>query len=181
MSVVGGIIRAYVVIVNRLLLQLILPQGVIVLSSPKVSIQQLTLQDPVRSLQANSTTVPTSSALCCVNVRTPVLLQTAWTTVYKTCSPNKSKEIQIIFDTRSQRSYNTEAVKNHLSLAPISTETMVIKGFGAENQGQQVCDVVMVGIMLKNEQSLEMSFLSVSIICDPVPNQSITFVCDSYD
>ena len=111
--------------------------------------------------------------LHCV-VRAPVLLQTARTTVYKLGNPDKNKQVWIIFDTGSQRSYT---VKRHLSLNPVSTETMINKNFGVENQGQQVCEVVKVGMSLKNGQSLEMSFLSVPLICEPISNQPVMFVC----
>ena len=36
-------------------------------------------------------------------------------------------------------------------------------------------------MMLKNGQNLEMLFLSVPLICDPIPNQPTIFVCNSYD
>ena len=101
-------------------------------NSPQ-GLQQPMLQDAARPFPANNTTVPTSFALCCVDARAPVLLQTARTTLYKFCSPDKCKEVWIIFDTGNQRSYITEAVKNHLSLTSISTKT---KGFRAENQSQ---------------------------------------------
>ena len=54
---------------------------------------------------------------------------------------------------------------------------MIIKTFGVENQGQQVCKVVKVGMSLKNGQSLEISFLFVPLTCEPILNQSVTFVC----
>ena len=72
-------------------------------------IQQPTLPTPAGP--ASNVNIPTSSSLCCVNVRAPVLLQTAWTTAYKLGNPDKNKEVRIIFDTGSQRSYITEAVK----------------------------------------------------------------------
>jgi len=57
----------------------------------------------------------------------------------------------------------------------------MIKTFGMENQGQQVCEVVKVGINLKNERSLEMSFLVVPLICEPIFNQPIILAYDSYN
>ena len=56
---------------------------------------------------------------------------------------------------------------------------MIIKTFGVENQGQQVCEVPEVGMNLKNGQSLKMSFLSVPLICNPISNQPVTFVCNN--
>ena len=53
---------------------------------------------------------------------------------------------------------------------------MIIKTFGVENQGQQVCEVVKVGMNLKNGQSLK---ISVPLICEPISNQPVTFVCSN--
>jgi len=75
-------------------------------------------------------------------MKAPVLLQTARTTVYNLGDPANSKEVRIILDTGSQRSYITESVKEHLSLVPVGTETMIINTFGVENQYRQVCDIV---------------------------------------
>ena len=40
---------------------------------------------------------------------------------------------------------------------------------------QQECEVVEVGMNLKNGQS----FLSVPLICEPISNQPVTFVCNN--
>ena len=113
-------------------------------------------------------------------MKAPVLLQTARTTVYNLGNPANSKEVRIILDIGSQKSYVTESGKEHLSLVPVGTETMIIKTFGVENQYRQVCDIVKVGMNLRNGYNLEMSFLSVTLICEPIPNQPTTFVCSIY-
>ena len=114
--------------------------------------------------------------MCCVGVKTSVLLQTAKTTVYKIDNPERTRVVRIIFDSGSQRSYITDRVRHHLSLEPIHTETMVIKTFGSKNQTKQACDVVRVG----NRSSLELSFLSVPLICEPLSNQPIALATNSY-
>ena len=130
---------------------------------------------------SNSTnvTIPTSSSLCCIDVKAPVLLQTACMMVHNLGNPDNSKEVWLILDTRSQRSYITESVMEHLSLIPVSSETMIIKTFGVKSHGRQACDVVKVGMSLKNGHSLEMSFLFVPLICEPISNQPTTFVCSN--
>ena len=133
------------------------------------------------SLPVTNVTVPTSSSMCCFNMRTPVLLQTARTSVYNLGNPENSKEVRILFDTGSQRSYITESVKKHLNLNAVSTETMIIKTFGMEGEGQQVCDVVKVGMNLKNRQTVDLLFLSVPLICEPISNQPTTFVYSKYN
>jgi len=106
-------------------------------------------------------------------MKAPVLLQTACTTVYNLGNPANSKEVRIILDTGSQRSYITETVKEHLSLVPVGTETMIIKMFGVETQCQQVCDVLKVGMNLRNEYNLQISFLSVSLYVNPFPTRQL--------
>ena len=54
---------------------------------------------------ANTTvSVPVSTTMCCVGMKTPVLLQTGKTTVYNIDGPKRIKEVRIIFDSGSQRS-----------------------------------------------------------------------------
>ena len=47
-------------------------------------------------------TLPISPSLCYVNVRSPVLLQTARTTVYKLDNPDKNKAVRFIFTLQKQ-------------------------------------------------------------------------------
>lgn len=134
------------------------------------------------SVQANQPNVhaPTSTTMYCVDAGTPVLLQTAQASVYKIDNPGKSRRVRIIFDSGSQRSYITDRVKNQLLLQPIRTETMLIKTFGAENQNNKACEVVELGVHLRNGRGLNMSFLSVPLICEPISSQPIAFATDIY-
>ena len=155
---------AFVVKVNQGFLWLML--------QPKTTVLSINRALPISPGPASNVNVPTSSSLCCVNVRAPVLLQTARTTV------------AIQTKTRQSGSYSTlgardPTLQRQLTLNPVSTETMIIKTFGVKNQGQQVCEVVKVGMNLKNGQSLKMSFLSVPLICEPISNQPVTFVCSN--
>ena len=75
--------------------------------------------------------------MCCVGMKTPVLLQTAITTVYNIDDPKKTKEVRIIFDIGSQRSYITDKVREHLLLRSSHAEIMLLKTFGSENHTKQ--------------------------------------------
>ena len=57
---------------------------------------------------------------------------------------------------------------------------MLIKTFGAENQNKQACEVVELGVHLRNGRGLNMSFLSVPLICEPISSQPIAFATDTY-
>ena len=94
--------------------------------------------------------------------------------------PERTKEVRIIFDSGSQRSYITDRVKQYLSLKSIHTETMVIKTFGSESQAKQTCDVVKLGVKLRSGGSMELLFLSVPLICEPLSSQPIALATNIY-
>ena len=111
---------------------------------------------PTNGAQKNAS-IPVSTAMCSVGVKTPVLLQTAKTTVYKIGDPERTRVV-------CQRSYITDRIRHHLSLEPSHTETMVIKTFGSENQTKQACDVVRLGMTLS----------------EPLSNQPIALATNNY-
>jgi len=123
---------------------------------------------------------PTTLSLHCVSTKVPVLLQTARADVFRVGNPQIRKEARIVFDSGSQRSYITRDLASALSLSSGHFETMMIKTFGSQTELRQVCGVVMLGLMLKNGRSLKLSFLSVPLICEPLTNQPITHVKESY-
>ena len=127
-----------------------------------------------------SNPVVTTASLYCVDVSTPVLLQTARASVFKVNNPNDTREVRVIFDCGSQRSYITNELKNYLMLDPVCTETLLIKTFGAENRGRQVCDVVDLEVALQAGGSMRMSFLAVPSICEPISGQAFTYAIDTY-
>ena len=122
-----------------------------------------------------------TTSMYCGVAKIPVLLQTARACVFKIGSPNKTIEIRAIFDSGSQRSYITNKVKETLKLDSRSTETMLIKTFGSTRSGKQVCDVVSVGMILKNGGTLELSLLPVPLICEPLSGQPVTYVRENYE
>ena len=58
-------------------------------------------------------------------------------------------------------------------------ETMAIKTFGIASQNQQVCEVVKTGINLRDGKGLEISILSVPLICNHISNQPIALAIES--
>ena len=90
-------------------------------------------------------------------------------------------EVRVIFDSGSQRSYITNSMRKLLNLHSRSTETMLIKTFGSTKNNKQICDVVSVGMLLKNGGVLELSLRTVPLICEPVSGQPVLQVIESYD
>ena len=109
-----------------------------------------------------------TTSMYCGSTKVPVLLQTARAHVFKIGFPKATREVRIIFDSGSQRSYVTDNVRKLLNLESKSTETMIIKTFGSTKTNRQACDVVAVGMLLKNGGKLELSFLTVPLICEPL-------------
>jgi len=57
---------------------------------------------------------------------------------------------------------------------------MLIGTFGYQLEANQVCDVVSLGIVLKDGQSLQLSFLIVPLICEPLTGQPTLYAAESY-
>ena len=123
---------------------------------------------------------PTTSALHCVTTKVPVLLQTARAMVFKISDARMKTEARIMFDNGSQRSYITKALAGTLSLNPRHTETMVIRTFGSQSETKQVCKLVSLGVVLRDGRSLQLSFLTVPFICEPLTSQSIMYAKENY-
>ena len=128
-----------------------------------------------------STTTPTTSSLHCVTAKISVLLQTARAMVFKTSDAEMRTEARIMFDNGSQRSYVTNTLAETLSLTSKHTETMVIKTFGCRSEAKQICDVVSMGIALRNGQSIQLSFLTVPLISEPLTSQPIMYAKENCD
>jgi len=58
---------------------------------------------------------------------------------------------------------------------------MLIKTFGSDKGSKQLCDVVSLGLNLHNGGAIQLSFLSVPLICDPLSDQPITHAVESYE
>ena len=60
------------------------------------------------------------------------------------------------------------------------TETMVIKSFGSQSETKQVCELVSLGITPRQGLSLQLSFLTVPFICEPLTSQLIMYARENY-
>ena len=92
-----------------------------------------------------------------------------------------SLDVRLIFDSGSQRSYVTDKVKSLLSLDCQCVKTMLIKTFGSEKRSKQLCEVVLLCLSTHDGGAIQLSFLSVPIICDPLSDQPIAHAMKNYD
>ena len=115
-----------------------------------------------------------------IDVRTPVLLQTARAVVYKPGAPAVAQTTRIIFDTGSQRSYIASRVRNTLELLTERTETLVVKTFGSKAGFPQACDIVNVALKTRSGDDMVIPLLTVPTICEPFSGQPVTLASQRY-
>ena len=70
----------------------------------------------------------------------------------------------------------TARLVDSLSLNCHHTETMIIKAFKSSRGNKRACKVVHIGLKLKEGGMLELSLLSVPLICESFSCQPITYV-----
>ena len=86
----------------------------------------------------------------------------------------------MMFNNGSKRSYVTNNLVRQLSLNSKCSEAMIIRTFGSHQDTWQVCDIVSLGIALKNGGRVELPFLSVPLICEPLTSQPILYANENY-
>ena len=134
------------------------------------------VQPPVTSGHTPSTT----ARLYCVNGDTPVLLQTAQAYVHRPADPACGIPIRLMLDGGSQRSYITKRVQEALGLETVNTEVVNIKTFGSEITRIQTVDVVTASIHSKEGNHINILFLTVPLICEPLSCQPVAHTKQQY-
>ena len=151
--------------------------------TPTNNVGQTTTDQPQGTVQpsrAAVTTLATTSSMSCIVTKIPVLLQIAMTQIFRANNSNMRTNARIMFDNGSQRSYVTNNLVRQLSLNSRCSEAMIIWTFGSHQDTMQVCDIVSLGIALKNGGRVELLFLSVPLICEPLTSQSILYANENY-
>ena len=107
-----------------------------------------------------------------------VLLQTAKATATD-LNDLSFANIQIMFDSGSQRVYVNEHLKQILNLKTLRTEKLILKTFGNEKPSEKLFDVVKIKLNgVKKDFVTEA--LVVPQICSPITNQMVTRVSQNY-
>ena len=85
-----------------------------------------------------------------------------------TLSSAKHRDVRIILDTGSQRSYVTGGLCEQLKLRPVGTEYLAINTFGKANAQPQKCELVQIEIKgHQNKKSVFITACVVPMICPP--------------
>lgn len=128
---------------------------------------QPTLNPAAPSFESTNTTL-------CPSRMKNILLQTARARVYNPSYPNLVKELRVLLDGGSQRSYITERARGLLKLEAAGEKRLSIATFGAAREPPKVCTIVKVGMELRDHPHLYPSLLVVPMICEPLVGQSIS-------
>ena len=116
--------------------------------------------------------ISTATTLCS-DKGEAILLQTACTTVHNPSDPQFWIEVQLLFDSGSQKSYITEQAKRLLSLEPTGEQLLSIATFVSSREQMNVCKIVNVGMCLRGYPPMLVSLYVVPTICDPLVSQPI--------
>ena len=108
-----------------------------------------------------------------IDVRTPVLLQTATVAAYCVDRPADTIKIRLILDSGSQKSYVSTRLKDALRLTVQQSVAVSIRTFGSEMEKTQKCDVVKLGLKARTGADLEISLYVVPLICEPLSGQPL--------
>lgn len=115
---------------------------------------------------------PTSTTCnCCHTLHSSdkaVLPQTARVVVFNPAQPRRQREVTLIHDNGSQRSYVTESVRQWLLLETKSRKALSIMTFSIDSEKSQWCDVVEVGIKTRRDGNRNLTLLTTPLICEPI-------------
>lgn len=113
--------------------------------------------------------------------KTGILLQTAHASVSNPNAGEQSKNVRLILDLGSQKSYITENLRRELNLPSVSTETLVVKTFGNTTETARTCDIVQTCIRGTNSDlNIYVSCYAVPVICSPLACQPVQFASSHY-
>ena len=87
---------------------------------------------------------------------------------------------QVIFDSRSQRSYITSKTGEQLKLPTVGKETLLIKTFGDNSASVKECDIVQLCIRTIDAMSVYATTYAVPVIYSTVSNQEIQSAVECY-
>jgi len=120
-------------------------------------------------IEPSTTDATAANTTNSIKEKKTILLQTA-RAVASDLDGSKELNIPILFDSGSQRSYITEAIKIKLGLRSIKKEKLHLYTFGNNKYQTQMCDTVKVLIKkLGGDEVVKVEVLCFPTICTPLP------------
>ena len=90
------------------------------------------------------------------------------------------KNILLLLDSGSQRSYISEKLRNELNLPTLRRERLFIKTFGNSNSKCKNVDIVPLNVITSNK-TITIEAICAPDICDPLTNQNVKAVSTNYN
>ena len=95
-------------------------------------------------------------------------MQTAQAYISAPGNERNEKNIRVLFDGGSQRTYVTEQLKTTQNLPIVRSENLVIKTFGTDNVEMKQCDVVKLVLKNRNKTfEIKVDALVTPLMCSP--------------
>ena len=104
------------------------------------------------------------------------LLQLARVFAFNLNEPGNRMELYVLLDSGSQCSYITHSACQRLGLASLGTKSVSIMTFGSRVEHCTECNVVKLGLELKNGAHIELKLLSVNHICEPLVYEAVDLI-----
>ena len=109
-----------------------------------------------------------------MGAREGIFLQTAGPLAFNVDQPNRVINVHVLMDSGSQCSHITSKASRRLRLNSLGNkEALSIMTFGSKKECQTNCEVVKVGLRVRNEKPVELKLLTVDHICEPIANAAI--------
>ena len=122
----------------------------------------------------------TPAATLWVNSVQTVMLQTAQAQVFNHEHPQTSQQTCIVLDSGSQCSYVPERITKELDLPSQGRQMMRIVTFGVQGDQPQPCELVKLGVTLKDGDMICLSLLTVPFICEPLTRQPVSLCQEQF-
>ena len=123
---------------------------------------------------------PTSLTTNFSSNKNNVLLQMATANVSNLTSNPISEDVQIVFDSGSQRTYVSDSLRKRLKLQTIRTERIVINTFGNDEIRAQDTDIVLMKLFTDSKIFFVEAICS-PIICTDLASQNQNFASKEYE
>ena len=127
-------------------------------------------QEPSPSGATETSTTRATTTAATLRKKGTVLLQTA-RAVASNADGTKTKDVRILFDNGSQRSYVTNTLKSQLNLGTMKKETLHLNTFGEQNYRKQDCDMVKIHLTKPGCEEIEICALGFPVICSSLPSK----------
>ena len=114
-----------------------------------------------------------TAATFLANDTSAIFLQTAQATAFNLEQPCKRMKLHLILDSGSQCSYITKNACKRLALRFLGSKSVSIMTFGSKKEQSASCEVVKLGLELKNSEHMELKLLVVPHICEPINNAAV--------